>query len=275
MEQNESRRQRWESEANFFDQWALKAQGRGKSIDPAAVSRYSARRLHQRFQKEYRIRLLGDLSGKSILDVGCGEGQNTVLLATLGARVTGIDVSPGAVEAAWQHAEASGVSASTCFYCSPIESFDSASNQFDIIWCDSILHHLIPDLEFVMQKLVHLCSASTLMVIYEPINLSPTLRSIRRRLPIRTEATPGERPLEAAEIDLIRQYMPDMKMRCFSLVGRLDRFVLTSFNYERSSFPRRVLSNAIATVDCGLLQMPAFRKLAGQAVLHGHPGARR
>ena len=154
-----------------------------------------------------------------------------------------------------------------------IESFVSPSDQYDVIWCDSILHHIIPDLDLVMPKLVGLCTSSTLMVIYEPINLSPTLRHIRQRLPIHTETTQVERPLEAAEIDLIRRYIPDMKMQCFSLFDRLDRFILKSSNYERSSIPRRLLSTVIAAVDWGLLQVPALRKLAGQAVMYGHPAA--
>jgi SAM-dependent methyltransferase len=36
---------------------------------------------------------IGDVRGRQVLDVGCGEGYNTRLLARRGARVTGIDLS--------------------------------------------------------------------------------------------------------------------------------------------------------------------------------------
>jgi len=36
---------------------------------------------------------MGDLSGKTVLNEGCGEGYNTRLLARSGARVTGVDIS--------------------------------------------------------------------------------------------------------------------------------------------------------------------------------------
>lgn len=38
--------------------------------------------------------LLGDLTGKAVLDAGCGEGFFARILAARGARVTGIDIGP-------------------------------------------------------------------------------------------------------------------------------------------------------------------------------------
>ena len=47
--------------------------------------------------------ILPDLIGKTILDVGCGEGFNTRLFADLASQVTGIDVSSKMIEAANEH----------------------------------------------------------------------------------------------------------------------------------------------------------------------------
>lgn len=44
------------------------------------------------------LRFVGDLKGKTVLDAGCGEGYNTRLLAKLGARVTGVDISSKMIE---------------------------------------------------------------------------------------------------------------------------------------------------------------------------------
>ncbi len=47
------------------------------------------------------FRLAGDLTGKSVLDLACGEGHYTRLIKALGAsRVVGVDISPKMIELA-------------------------------------------------------------------------------------------------------------------------------------------------------------------------------
>jgi SAM-dependent methyltransferase len=42
---------------------------------------------------EAELRLCGDLSGKRVLDIGCGAGENAVTMASQGAHVIAVDVS--------------------------------------------------------------------------------------------------------------------------------------------------------------------------------------
>lgn len=39
------------------------------------------------------IKLIGNIKGQKVLDVGCGEGHNTRILARQGALMTGVDIS--------------------------------------------------------------------------------------------------------------------------------------------------------------------------------------
>lgn len=42
---------------------------------------------------EDKLHLLGDIKGKTVIDLGCGGGQNAVALAKMGAEVTAVDFS--------------------------------------------------------------------------------------------------------------------------------------------------------------------------------------
>jgi len=46
--------------------------------------------------------LIGNVKGLTVLDMACGEGHNTRILARKGANVTGIDISPKLIELALQ-----------------------------------------------------------------------------------------------------------------------------------------------------------------------------
>jgi 2-polyprenyl-3-methyl-5-hydroxy-6-metoxy-1,4-benzoquinol methylase len=44
------------------------------------------------------VEFVGDLSGKKVLDAGCGEGHNTRMFARRGARIVGVDLSAKMIE---------------------------------------------------------------------------------------------------------------------------------------------------------------------------------
>jgi 2-polyprenyl-3-methyl-5-hydroxy-6-metoxy-1,4-benzoquinol methylase len=56
------------------------------------------------------------------------------MLARMGARVTGIDVSPGAIDVARRRALVNGVADRVRFLCAPIEKAPLADREFDIVW---------------------------------------------------------------------------------------------------------------------------------------------
>ncbi len=261
---------RWEEEAAFFDRVAEQQAQKVLSVDPLTIQRYGAAHPRRRFNKEFRFCVLKDLQGKQILDVGCGDGVNSVLLAKLGAHVTGIDISPGSIELAKRKAEISGVSAAVRFVCSPLEEAEMPASHFDLIWGDAILHHLIENLDLLLRRLTLWAKPGASMLFAEPVNFNAALRRLRFKVPVKTDTTPGERPLEPAELQTVRRYLPDLQVRIFSLFGRLDRFILTDFNYERSSLLRRALVNGLAILDYALLSFPLVRNMGGQAVIYGH-----
>jgi 2-polyprenyl-3-methyl-5-hydroxy-6-metoxy-1,4-benzoquinol methylase len=266
------REKRWQEEADFFDDAARRIDTATLLIDPQAFQRYTSPLLRKRFEKEFRFRTLGDLKGKTILDVGCGDGVNAVMFAKMGANVTGIDISAKAIEVARLRAEANGMADHIALICSPIETADLEDNSFDIICGDGFLHHVLDELEHVMSHLVRWARPEGILLFAEPVNLCEQLRRLRRMIPVHGEYTPGERPLVGAEIDLVGRYIPDLQVRHYHLLGRLDQFILiNSFNYERSPAIRRAVVSLIDLIDYSLLSLPLVKNLGGSCVMYGHP----
>jgi 2-polyprenyl-3-methyl-5-hydroxy-6-metoxy-1,4-benzoquinol methylase len=258
---------RWREEAGFFD---ARAPAEIRPIDPRVVARYTAPR-HPWFNKEYRFRLLGPLVGHRVLDVGCGMGENAILLALAGAEVTGIDVSPRSIELARARARASGLALEPRFVCAPVEIADLPAGTFDLVWGDGVLHHVIPELERVMARLRAVARPQARFVFSEPVNRLPLLRRLRESLPIAFDATAGERPLEEEELAIVRRYVPDLTLRAFSLFGRLNRFLLPA-RYEGAPLARRAAASALCAADFALLAVEPLARTGAMAVLHGRFG---
>jgi 2-polyprenyl-3-methyl-5-hydroxy-6-metoxy-1,4-benzoquinol methylase len=261
---------RWQRERDFFDRRALDAVVDMQPVATATLERYGTLR-RPFFSPEYRYRTLGDLAGKQVLDVGCGEGNNAVILAKLGATVTGIDISDGAIQAATRRALINGVADRTRFECSPLELARFEPATFDVIWCEAILHHLLADLETTLERLTSWTKPDGTLLFAEPVTLSRTLRRVRLMLPIHTDATPDERPLEVGELALVSRFLRNPTIRYFGLFGRLDRFVIPNENYEAAPTGLRATSMILHLVDYGLLSLPYVNRLAGACVIHGSP----
>lgn len=89
-----------------------------------------------------------DLSGKSVVDVGCGGGLLCEAMATKGAVVTGIDISDISLSAAKSHCQKSNYNIR--YELSDPESFARTHpEKFDVISCMEMLEH-VPDPESVI-----------------------------------------------------------------------------------------------------------------------------
>jgi len=79
----------------------------------------------------HTIKLIGNIAGKSILDLGCGEGGYARILAKKGAKVTAIDGSTKLIEIAKEKAKQEGLSIT--FLVKNAKSLDGINdNYFDI-----------------------------------------------------------------------------------------------------------------------------------------------
>lgn len=104
---------------------------------------------------DYFSRHAGDVSAKRVLDVGCGGGLLAERFASAGAAVTGIDLSPAAIEAAKKHAAATGLNIDYRV-ASPTTFVKDSPEPFDIIVCAEVIEHVDNLIAFLADTLAML-----------------------------------------------------------------------------------------------------------------------
>ena len=110
------------------------------------------------------------LSGKKVLDLGCGGGILAEAMARQGAHVTGLDISEAPLEAARQHSAQSNLVIN--YINNTAEEYGSTSGQsFDVITCMEMLEH-VPDPKSIIKACSALIKADG-HIFYSTINRTP------------------------------------------------------------------------------------------------------
>lgn len=85
---------------------------------------------------------IGKIKNQTVLDVGCGGGRNSIPLAKMGAKITGVDISPQMLDFAKNNAKKNKCSKNTNFIQSNAWEIDLPSRSFDKILLLGILEHI-------------------------------------------------------------------------------------------------------------------------------------
>ena len=83
---------------------------------------------------ESELAILGDVSGRDVLELGCGAAQWSIRLARRGARVTGLDNSARQLEHARAAAAAAGIDVVLVHANAEVVPLSDAA--FDVVFCD-------------------------------------------------------------------------------------------------------------------------------------------
>jgi malonyl-CoA O-methyltransferase len=106
-------------------------------------------------------RLLGDVSGLTVLDVGCGTGRHAIRLAGAGAMVEALDFSAGMLRQARQKSGAAGIS----FHVHDLsEPLPFPAERFDRVVCGLVVDH-IANLESLFGEMLRVCRPSGCVVV--------------------------------------------------------------------------------------------------------------
>ena len=89
-----------------------------------------------------------NLKNKKILDLGCGGGFMSILMAKKGAKVVGVDNSKPGIKSAKYYAKISKVEKNCKFYVSDVTNFKK-EKDFDLVLCKDIIEHIPKDIDFL------------------------------------------------------------------------------------------------------------------------------
>lgn len=136
------------------------------------ADRLSSRMSNARISKS--ILAMEDLRGKTIIDIGCGDGTYSIELASQGAKsVLAVDVVKNAIEmAAKKYQDVENLS----FKAVDFYKMELPQEPYDVAVLRGVLHHL-PDLE---KGIEIACKLAKKIIVMEPNGYNPVLKIIEK-----------------------------------------------------------------------------------------------
>jgi ubiquinone/menaquinone biosynthesis C-methylase UbiE len=208
-----------------------------------------------------------DLSGKKVLECGCGTGFFAVLLASTGAQVYCFDLSEKQVEATKKRADLNGVADRVTAKVAAFENLDYEDESFDLIVGKNILHH-IPDITEAGKEIRRVLKVGGKAKFYELSANNPILIFFRNHVIGKSKfvpklGTPDEHPLTKKEIEDLSSIF---KNQCrisypkFRFFGKFDRQIFQQ-RY-------RVVSYTLEKIDRFIyIFLPPLRKYSYKILL--------
>jgi len=147
---------------------------------------------------EFVFHLLGNLRGATVVELGCGDGMNTVILASLGASVIGVDVSEESLALTAARARANAVARQVRLVHASAPQLPLRDGTADKVLCVAILHHV--DVQATAREIHRVLKPSGVAVFLEPMEGPLWLRLFKRMIPQSEGVSPDERPLTRDEV---------------------------------------------------------------------------
>ncbi|HLO52325.1 MAG TPA: class I SAM-dependent methyltransferase [Kamptonema sp.] len=163
-------------------------------------------------ENRFILKQLGDITGKKLLDLGCGAGENSVYFAKKGALCVATDYSPGMVEVALKLAEKNGVKIEGCT--ANAMELEFPDNTFDIIYASNLLHHL-PEPKIAIREMHRVLKPGGKACFWEPLKHNPVINVYRQMATkVRTE---DETPLDINIMKFVKSLYLDVAYDTFWL----------------------------------------------------------
>ncbi|ADJ16230.1 class I SAM-dependent methyltransferase [Halalkalicoccus jeotgali] len=130
-------------------------------------------RLIDRREKEAVSSALGDLEGKKVLEIACGTGRFTAMLAARGAEVVGLDISDAMLSQGREKARVAGLSERVEFVRGDAARLPFPDGHFDAVLAMRFFH-LIPNPDRYLREIRRVTDGR---LVFDTFN-TPSTRSI-------------------------------------------------------------------------------------------------
>jgi SAM-dependent methyltransferase len=194
--------------------------------------------------------------GDRALEYGCGIASRAFDLAARGVLVSGIDISPVAIEASEEEAARRGIGGLD-LRVMDAERLELEDRSFDMVFGSGILHHL--DLDRAFPEIARVLRPDGRAVFIEPLGHNPAINLYRRLTP--AMRTVDEHPLLARDLAEAGRWFGRVDVEWFHL-ATMAAVPLRS----TSAFPR-VLTRLERVDEAVFARVPAARRLAWTCVL--------
>ncbi len=172
-------RREWIEE--YFDRTAAETWARLTSEAPVGRIRSTVREGRDRMRATLAGWLPADLTGRRVLDAGCGTGALAVDLARRGAHVVGVDLSPNLVRVA---AERLPVELRRLVTFESGDMLSESLGAFDhVVAMDSLIHYDASDLVDTLDRLSRRAGESLLFTFAPRTPLLATMHAVGTLLP--------------------------------------------------------------------------------------------
>ncbi|MBN1562193.1 MAG: class I SAM-dependent methyltransferase [Anaerolineae bacterium] len=199
---------------------------------------------------------LGDLTGKRVLEVGCGLGRSTSMLAKSGAEVFAFDISSVSVCATGKRAENNGVDDRVRLFVAAGEEIPLKDGSFDVIFGKGVLHHI--NARMGAPELHRLLKPGGKAAFSEPLGMNPVLDFVRDYVPY-PHKTPRGADIPLTYKDINDWGKPFSRIECCELqfLSMIER----GFGFGKRVMWLRRLDNFL------LARIPFLRRFCRYAVI--------
>jgi len=219
------------------------------------------------FHLELLLRLAGDMAGKRILYLGCGDEPSTVLLALRGAEVWAVDVSLPALHRQRRMAAVNEVPERIRPIAGAAERLPFGGQSFDLVWGVGILHHLQEDLDAACAEILRVLAQDGFALFYEPVLRSALVRRVRALFPAGVDASPRCRPLSTESMRCLHRHF-NVESHPFMFLSRFNRYFVPLGTRLEFAVPWRAWAClALHFLDYLVFRVPRLAGLAGGNVV--------